>query len=180
MKLSQRYKNQLCKFYLVDHSEEYGVISTFFVSKFKNQLFLIRMSNIQAMEKEVGATSAFIDFDTLSVEIISKYFRPISEDQILLAINLHEPTSFDNILGGQSEAAEKVDLALFDIELKYIEFFKARKTNDPFEEHDRLYLHRTIYTSPPNISLKIDDEIPDYIENECHKAFEDLFKEYNK
>ena len=78
MKLSQRYKNQLCKFYLVDHSEEYGVISTFFVSKFKNQLFLIRMSNIQAMEKEVGATSAFIDFDTLSVEIISKYFRPIS------------------------------------------------------------------------------------------------------
>lgn len=180
MKLSHRYINRLCKFYLVDHSEECGIISPFFTSKFKNQLFLIRVSDIQNMEKEVGAVSAFINFDTLNHEIISKYFRPITEDQIILAKNLHEPSSFDKLLGGQSEASEKVDLALFEIELKYIDFFKARKSSDPFEEHDRLYLHRTIYTSPPNISLKIDDEIPEYIKDECQKAFKSLFKEFNK
>lgn len=180
MKLSHRYLNRLCKFYLFDQSEEYGIINAFFPLKFKNQLFLIRVSDIQDMEKQVGAVSAFIDFDNLSDETISKFFRPISEDQIILAKNLHEPSSFDKLLGGQSEASEKVDLALFEIELKYIDFFKGRKSDDPFEEHDRLYLHRTIYTSPPNISLKIDDEIPEYIKSECQRVFKNLFKENNK
>ena len=179
MKLSHRYINRLCKFYFNDHTEEYGIISQFFPTKYGNQFFLIRISNIQDMEKEVGADSAFINFDTFKDELIFKYFRKISETEIVLAKNLHEPPSFDKLLGGQSEASEKVDLALFEIELKYLEFFKSRKTDDPFEEHDRLYLHRTIYTNPPNISLQIDDEIPEYIKNECQQAFKELFKPFN-
>ena len=106
MKLSHRYLNRLCKFYLFDQSEEYGIINAFFPLKFKNQLFLIRVSDIQDMEKQVGAVSAFIDFDNLSDETISKFFRPISEDQIILAKNLHEPSSFDILLGGNSEASD--------------------------------------------------------------------------
>lgn len=176
MKLSQRYKNRLCKFYLNDHSEECGIVNPFFMSKYGNKLFLLRVSDIQKLEKEVGVESALIDFDKLSDVLISKYFHEISEESILLGKTLHEPSVYDKLLGGQTEVSEKVDLVLFEIELKFIDFFKSRETSDPFEEHDRLFLHRVIVTDPPHISLKIDDAVPEYIRLECYQAYKDLFK----
>jgi hypothetical protein len=175
MKLSSKYLNRL-----IDGSEEFGIINRFFILKHPNQLFLIRISDVQLMEKEIGVESGLINFDAISNEAIVKYFRPISENQILLGMPLHKPTSFDKLLGGQSEAMEKLDIALFDIELKYLDYFKSQKTSYQDEEHDRLYLHRRIYTDHSNISLTFDDEIPALIKNECMAVFKNLFKENKK
>ena len=176
MKLSHRYLNKLCKFYLTDFSEVYGIISPFFMSKYGNQLFLIYASDIQNMEFEAGAKSAQINFDVLSEVIISRYFHRISEDQILLAKTLREPSIYDNLLGS-NESIEKFWLAILAIELKYLDFFKNGQPLDSAEEHDRLFSHIRIFTEHPKVWLTIDDGIPEHIKFECEQAFKSIFKE---
>lgn len=88
MKLTFKYLNHKCKFTLNDKSEVIGIVHYFFHGKFPNRLFLLKTEDMQTLNGTLVIKPLHNNYDNLSDQQRSKYFRPIQESDIRAAVLL--------------------------------------------------------------------------------------------
>jgi hypothetical protein len=80
------------------------------------------------------------------------------------------------------EKEEKLKKSLFEIESKYIEFFKKRPAKFEGEEHDRLHNHWLMWGDNNILRFGFDKEsdLPVHIQKECLNSFNEIFNSNNR
>lgn len=121
--------------------------------------------------------SAQIQYDELLEKIIQKYFLPIQEADILIGMLLNQQSSFDYLLQPQNAVAERVSLALFEVEKRHVEYFKHRAPEEQNGEHERLFNMYELHVSPPLVKLNYNVQLPEHLKAECEIVFQDIFKD---